>query len=90
MYNLLYKMRTLNLYEARANLSRLVDEAANGESIVIAKGGKPLAALVPVSKVTKASFKFGTLKGKIHLADDTPKSDAEVERLFTEGGIFPR
>jgi prevent-host-death family protein len=37
-------MKTLNLYQARANLSRLVDEVANGESIVIAKDGKPLAA----------------------------------------------
>ncbi len=83
-------MKTLNLYQARANLSRLVDEAANGESIVIAKDGKPLAALVSVAKVAKASFKFGTLKGKIHLADDTPTVDAEIERLFTEGEIFPR
>jgi prevent-host-death family protein len=83
-------MKTLNLYEARANLSRLVDEAANGESIVIPKGGKPLAALVPVARVAKAAFEFGTLKGKIYLADDTPTVDAEVEQLFTEGEIFPR
>ena len=83
-------MKTLNLYEARANLSRLVDEAANGESIVIAKDGKPLAALVPVAAVAKAPFKFGTLKGKIHMADDTPETDTEIERLFTEGEIFPR
>jgi len=83
-------MKTLNLYQARANLSRLVDEAANGESIVIAKDGKPFAALVPVARVAKASFEFGTLKGKIHIADDTPTSDAEIERLLTEGEIFPR
>ncbi len=81
-------MKTLNLYQARTNPSRLVDEAANGESIVIAKDGKPLAALVPVAKVAKAPFKFGTLKGKIHLANDTPTGDAEIERLFTE--LFPR
>jgi len=49
-----------------------------------------LAALVPVARVAKASFEFGTLKGKIHIADDTPTVDAEVERLFTEGEIFPR
>jgi prevent-host-death family protein len=83
-------MKTLNLYQARANLSRLVDEAANGESIVIAKDGKPLAALVPVAKVAKAPFAFGTLKGKIHLADDTPETDSEIGRLFTAGEIFPR
>jgi prevent-host-death family protein len=83
-------MKTLNLYQARANLSRLVDEAANGESIVIAKDGKPLAALVPVANVAKASLKFGTLKGKIHIADDTPTVDAKIAQLFTEGEIFPR
>jgi prevent-host-death family protein len=83
-------MKTLNLYQARANLSRLVDEAANGESIIIAKDGKPLAALVPVARVAKAPFAFGTLKGKIHLADGTPETDAEIERLLTEGEIFPR
>jgi prevent-host-death family protein len=83
-------MKTLNLHQARANLSRLVDEAANGESIVIAKDGKPLAALVPVARVAKVSFKFGTLKGKIHLANDTPTVDAGIERLLTEGEIFPR
>jgi hypothetical protein len=44
--------------------------------------------LVPVAKVAKAPFKFGTLKGKIHLANDTPTGDAEIERLFTE--LFPR
>jgi prevent-host-death family protein len=77
-------MKTLNLQEARAILSRLVDEAANGESIVIAKNGKPLAALVPVARVAKAPFEFGTLKGKIHIADDTPETDAEIERLFSE------
>jgi hypothetical protein len=43
-----------------------------------------------VAKVAKAPFEFGTLKGKIHIADDTPQADAEVERLFTEGEIFPR
>ncbi len=83
-------MKTLNLYQARANLSRLVDEVANGESIVIAKDGKPLAALVPVAKVAKASFKFGTLKGKIHITNDTRTGDPEIERLLTEGAIFPR
>ena len=41
--------RQVNLYEAKTQLSRLVDEAANGHTIVIAKGGKPMARLGPVS-----------------------------------------
>jgi len=82
-------MKTLNLYQARSNLFRLVDEVANGESIVIAKDGKTLAALVPVAKVAKASFKFGTLKGKIHIANDTRTGDPEIERLLLKERSFP-
>ena len=40
-------MRTVNIRAAKTHLSRLVDEAAAGEEIVIAKAGKPLARLVP-------------------------------------------
>ena len=38
---------TVNLYEAKTNLSSLVERAAGGEEIVIAKAGKPKALLVP-------------------------------------------
>jgi len=41
--------RQVNLYEAKTHLSRLVDEAANGDTIIIAKDGKPMAKLCPVS-----------------------------------------
>jgi len=41
--------RQINLYEAKTRLSRLVDEAANGDTIIIAKDGKPMARLGPVS-----------------------------------------
>ena len=40
-------MRTVNIRAAKTHLSRLVDEVAAGEEIVIAKAGKPLARLVP-------------------------------------------
>ena len=41
--------RQINLYEAKTQLSRLVDEAANGDTIIIAKDGKPMAKLGPLS-----------------------------------------
>ena len=41
-------MSTVNIYEAKTQLSRLVDRAAAGEEIVIARAGKPLVRLVPV------------------------------------------
>ena len=40
--------RQVNLYEAKTQLSRLVEEAANGDAIIIAKDGKPMAKLGPV------------------------------------------
>ena len=42
-------MKTVNLHAAKTHLSRLVDEAAAGEDVVIAKAGKPMVRLVPVA-----------------------------------------
>lgn len=61
--------RKVNIHEAKTNLSRLVEEAANGAEIVIAKAGKPMAKLVPL-RPSKTPIKFGVLKGKIWIADD--------------------
>lgn len=56
-------METINLYEAKTNLSRLVDRAAAGEEIVIAKGGRALARLVPLARRT-APRPLGLLEGE--------------------------
>ena len=45
-------MDTINLYDAKTNLSQLVERAAAGEEIIIAKAGRPLARLVPLAKRT--------------------------------------
>lgn len=61
----------VNLYEAKTQLSSLVDRAAKGEEIVIAKAGKPMAKLVPVAPKLKAPRKPGrNLLGITYLADD--------------------
>jgi prevent-host-death family protein len=62
-------MKTVNLHAAKTNLSRLVDQAAAGEDIVIAKNGKPLVRLVAITSGTRRKG-FGALKGKIRIADD--------------------
>ena len=61
---------TVNIYEAKTRLSSLVERAANGEEIVIAKVGKPKARLVPVALTGKGLRQPGGLKGKIRIADD--------------------
>ena len=59
---------TLNLYEAKTRLSSLVDQAAAGEEIIIAKNGKPMAKLVAIRN--RPLRKPGRLKGKIWISDD--------------------
>jgi prevent-host-death family protein len=61
--------KTVNLYEAKTHLSALVDRAADGEEIVIAKAGKPRARLVPVPPLRKVRRPGGG-KGKVWVADD--------------------
>jgi prevent-host-death family protein len=62
-------MDTINLYEAKTNLSQLVERAARGEEIVIAKAGRPLARLVPVAKRTSPR-PLGFLAGEVEVGAD--------------------
>ncbi len=62
-------MQKVNIHDAKTNFSKLVDAAANGEEILIAKAGKPVARLVPLAPV-KPVRQLGGLKGKIEIADD--------------------
>ncbi|MBF0168924.1 MAG: type II toxin-antitoxin system Phd/YefM family antitoxin [Alphaproteobacteria bacterium] len=59
----------INLYEAKTQLSSLVERAASGEEIVIAKAGRPLARLVPL-KSRLQPRQPGLLKGQIQLGPD--------------------
>ena len=63
----------LNIYEAKTQLSSLLDRALAGETIVIARAGEPLVRLTPVKDVTKtrSGVKFGGLSNKqLGLASD--------------------
>ena len=59
----------VNLYEAKTSLSQLVERAAAGEEIIIAKAGKPKARLMPLSDRT-APRQPGGWEGKVWVADD--------------------
>lgn len=71
----------MNLHEAKTQLSKLVDLAAAGEDVIIARGGKPVARLT--SLLPPRVRKLGVLKGQLWIADDfdAPLSD-EVLRDF--------
>ena len=78
-------MKTVNIHEAKTQFSRLVDEAAAGEEIIVAKAGKPMARLVAI-ETGKVKRRFGVLKGKVRISDDfdAPLPDAVVAAF--EGG----
>jgi prevent-host-death family protein len=59
----------VNVYEAKTQLSRLLDRAEAGEEIVISRNGRPVARLVRFSPSRKAR-KLGSLKGKIRMRAD--------------------
>jgi antitoxin (DNA-binding transcriptional repressor) of toxin-antitoxin stability system len=59
----------VNIYEAKTHLSRLVDQAAAGEEIIIARGGKPVAKLSQLSAPAR-EIRFGVLKGQVKVAAD--------------------
>ncbi len=69
-------MQTVNIHAAKTHLSRLVDAAANGEEIVIARAGKPVARLVPLAAPKKKRV-LGTMAGMFNMPDDfdTPLPD---------------
>jgi prevent-host-death family protein len=83
-------METVNIHEAKTHLSRLVKRAAAGEEIIIARGGKPVARLVPLEAQEQPRV-FGRMRGKIHIADDfdAPLPD-EILDQFENNPIFPR
>ena len=59
----------INIHEAKTHLSRIVDEVAAGAEVIIAKAGRPLAKLSPLSTPVKKK-KLGLLKGKVKVPDD--------------------
>ena len=85
-------MKQLNLAEAKAKLSHLVDQAAKGKGVIIAKSGVPMAKLVPLDDVEPRKFKFGTLKGV--LSDEVAEAieaplPADILDLMLNGPISP-
>jgi len=84
-------MYQINIHEAKTQLSKLVEEAAQGEEIIIAKAGKPVARLVPLATNEGKTRIPGGMKGQIWLADDfdAPMSDAELT-LWHDSPIFPK
>ena len=72
--------RTVNIHEAKTHLSRLLEAVRNGETVIIAKAGEPIAELGPIRR---ADIVFGGLEGQITYDDDAwEESDREIRAMF--------
>jgi prevent-host-death family protein len=59
----------VNIHEAKTHLSRLIEDVANGNEVLIAKGGRAMARLVPLGR-DDSPRRAGMLKGKLKISDD--------------------
>ena len=75
-------MTTVNMHEAKTHLSRLVDQAARGESFVIAKAGKPLVQVTALDAPSSPQ-RLGFLAGEIAVPKDFNRMGQDaIEALF--------
>lgn len=77
-------MNTVNIHEAKTQLSRLVEQAANGKPFIIAKAGKPLVKVTPLdTPIGKQVRRLGFLAGQFSVPRDfNEMGSAEIERMF--------
>jgi len=74
-----------NVYEAKTNLSQLMERAVAGEKITLAKAGKPMVELTPVKPKKNKKKKFrtpGLLRGQMKMAPDFDDEDPEILKMF--------
>jgi len=74
-------MKVLNIHQAKTHLSRLIEEAVAGETVVVAKAGKPMVQLVPVAAVGPAR-PLGLLAGQGKELPGCWDPDPELEESF--------
>jgi prevent-host-death family protein len=81
-------IQTVNIHEAKTQLSKLVDKASKGEPFIIAKAGKPLVKVIPVdAPVPKKIQRLGFMSGEMSIPDDfDAMGSADIERLFEGEG----
>ena len=73
---------SVNVYEAKTHLSQLLDRAAAGEEIVIARAGRPIARLVALRETPSRRRTPGAWRGKVRIAHDFDELPNEIEAGF--------
>jgi prevent-host-death family protein len=74
-------MKTFTIHEAKTNLSKLIEQACQGEEVIIARGPDPVVRLVPIADV-KGRRQPGALRGKLRVGPEffEPLADEEIAR----------
>ncbi len=77
-------MLTINIHEAKTQLSKLVEQAAKGEAFIIAKAGKPMVKVIPLGKTSAgAGGRLGFMAGEIDVPDDFDQMGGDqIAELF--------
>jgi len=78
-------VQTVNIYQAKTQLSKLVDLASSGTDVVIARNGKPVARLTTIEQPKKKPIVYGLLEGKGWIADDFDAPLPEEIQKYFEG-----
>lgn len=78
-------MLTVNIHDAKTQLSKLVDQAAHGEAFIIAKAGKPMVKVIPLEPAEAGTAsRLGFMAGEFSVPDDFDQMGSEeIESLFT-------
>jgi antitoxin (DNA-binding transcriptional repressor) of toxin-antitoxin stability system len=79
-------MIQVNIHEAKTRLSELLEQVQNGEEIIIAKAGKPIAKL---GRLEKKPRQPGFLPAKYRIGQEFFDADSEVAALFEASKLFP-
>ena len=77
-------MVTVNMHDAKSQLSKLVDAVERGETdeVIIARNGRPAARLVPMTPAAQTTSRIGVAKGRFVAPVDPEALDTEVAALF--------
>jgi len=79
-------MWQVNIHEAKTNLSRLIEQAVNGEPFIIAKSGKPMVTVMAYKPPADPAVRVGFLKGLIEVPDDFDSMGREeIAAMFEVG-----
>lgn len=74
-------MSVTNIHEAKSRLSQLIEQAEQGEEVIIARAGKPVVRLVPYQTKVK-NRRGGQWRGKIRIAEDFDDLPEEIANAF--------